>query len=243
MRDAPRTPHRSRPPRPVAGIEPARVGPVTPTGLAALRRSATLAHSLPQVALRLRADGRVLLDVCRPPGAPEGGRWIPPCAFRAAIGEAHARAGGGSRFGCLGLPCGVDPAVDVGVAGTTVLHPGGIVGCDVADQRVVAFATLLDEARTRALVGERLATAAQPLGGPRHLPDGARRVGIRHDPVTDVSLVYVVGVGCVPARVDVELATELASACGAEELVDALAAGHLAVGGTGPREADLGDAP
>jgi hypothetical protein len=200
---------------------------VTPTGLAALRRSATLAHSLPQVALRLRSGERTLLDVCRPPGAPEGGRWIPPCAFRAAIGEAHARSGSGARFGCLGLPCGVDPAVDVGVAGTTVLHPGGIVGCDVAEQRVVAFATLLDEARVRGLVDERVRATDLPPGGPRCLPAAVRRVGIRHDPLTDVSLVYVVGVADVPARLDVELATELAGACAVEELLDALRAGHL----------------
>jgi hypothetical protein len=211
---------------------------VTPTGLAALRRSATLAHSLPQVALRLRGDGRTLIDVCRPPGAPEGGRWIPPCAFRAAIGEAHARSGSGSRFGCLGLPCGVDPAVDVGVAGTTVLHPGGIIGCDVAEERVVVFATLLDEARTRALVHERVLASELPPDGPRCLPGGVRRVGIRHDPVTEVSLVYVVGVPGVPVGLDLEVATELASACAVEELLDALRTGHVE-----PRSDAPDDAP
>jgi hypothetical protein len=211
---------------------------VTPTGLAALRRSATLAHSLPQVALRLRGGGRTLLDVCRPHGAPPEGRWIPPCAFRAAIGEAHARSGSGARFGCLGLPCGVDPAVDVGVAGTTVLHPGGIVGCDVAEQRVVAFATLLVEARARALVDARL--GAIPPCGPRCLPGGVRRVGIRHDPVTEVSLVYVVGVAGVPVELDVDLATELASACAVEELLDAMRAGHLDASAAGPSDAAPG---
>src|SRR4051812_18753277 len=99
--------------------------------MAALRASATLVHVLPGVAIRLRArrgpDDAVLMDASRPPARVDGTRWMPPCAFRAAVGEAHRHAADGRRFGCLGLPWGIDPAVELGVVGSTVLHPGGIV--------------------------------------------------------------------------------------------------------------------
>src|SRR5262245_8903630 len=94
---------------------------ISARSLGALRVAATLAPTLPRVRARVRAGDRGLLDVRgwrdvrgraaeAPPGAP---RVLTPCAFRAAVADAHQRHRAGERFTFLHLGAGVEPAIDI----------------------------------------------------------------------------------------------------------------------------------
>jgi hypothetical protein len=115
---------------------------MTPLGLTVLRRTATLAHAVPGIRVRLRHDGMTLLEVLRPahPVVAPSGRWLTPCAFRVAIGRAVRAAHEGRTLAVLGLGPGVDPAVDIG-ATNGVLLPGGIACLPTNAGHELAFAT------------------------------------------------------------------------------------------------------
>ncbi len=139
-----------------------------------LRTTATLAHAMPGLAVRLRHGDRTLLTSCRPPAPAGEGEWLPPCAFRATVGAAldHVRAG--RTIGVLGLDPGVDPRVELGGCCGTTIHTGGIVAAVHGQRFVHAFATLLAPARVRAVM------ESSPNS---HL-------AVHYDEVTDVSLVF-----------------------------------------------------
>lgn len=115
---------------------------MTPLGLAVLRRTATLAHAVPGLRVRLRHDGRALLEVLRPahPVVAPSGRWLTPCAFRVAVGRAVRASQEGRTLAVLGLEAGVDPAVDV-CATSGALLPGGIAHLPTGAGRELAFVT------------------------------------------------------------------------------------------------------
>jgi len=112
-----------------------------------LRTTATLAHAIPGLAVRLRHGDRMLLTSCRPP-APEGeGEWLAPCAFRATVGAALQHVRAGRTIGVLGLEPGVDPGVELGGCSGTTIHAGGVVAAVHGRRFVHAFATLLAPAK------------------------------------------------------------------------------------------------
>jgi hypothetical protein len=115
---------------------------MTPLGLTVLRRTATLAHAVPGLRVRLRHDGSALLEVLRPahPVVAPSGRWLTPCAFRVAVGRAVRAQRDGRVLAVLGLPAGVDPAVDV-AATSGALLPGGIAQVPTGTGIEIAFAT------------------------------------------------------------------------------------------------------
>lgn len=151
---------------------------MTPVGLVALRRAATLVHTLPGLRVRLRDHGRTLLEVARPP-LPSGPS-IAPCAFRMAVARAHVQLQDGARLAFLGLDEGTAPAVDIGVRSGDAALPGGIyrVAVDAAD--VHAFATTLTPRHCRDLV--------RAVGGPPTAGD----IRLHHDAATEVTLVHTV---------------------------------------------------
>jgi hypothetical protein len=115
---------------------------MTPLGLTVLRRTATLAHAVPGIRVRLRHDGTALLEVLRPahPVVAPSGRWLTPCAFRVAVGRAVRAASEGRTLAVLGLDAGVDPAVDIGATSGALL-PGGIACLPTDAGTELAFAT------------------------------------------------------------------------------------------------------
>ncbi|HEV8299014.1 MAG TPA: hypothetical protein VGQ20_17025 [Acidimicrobiales bacterium] len=126
---------------------------MTPLGLTVMRRTATLLHATPGLRARLRWQGDTLLEVGRPePGEPEpAGRWLTPCAFRAAVGRAVRASHEGRTIAVLGLEPGNDPSLDLR-ARRGVLLPGGIVQLVSAGSLELAFATALDPASVERLI-------------------------------------------------------------------------------------------
>jgi hypothetical protein len=118
---------------------------VTPLGLTVLRRTATLAHGVPGLRVRLRHRGATLLEVLRPDdgGAAPAGRWVSPCTFRVAVGRAVRAARDGRTLVVLGLEPGEDPAVDVGAPRGRLLH-GGVALVPTPGGCELAFATTVD---------------------------------------------------------------------------------------------------
>ena len=114
---------------------------MTPLGLTVLRRTATLAHAVPGIRVRLRHDGTALLEVLRPahPVVALSGRWLTPSrsAWRWSPVRAHHD---GRTLAVLGLGAGVDPAVDVCAPNGTLL-PGGIAQLPTTFGTELAFAT------------------------------------------------------------------------------------------------------
>jgi hypothetical protein len=123
--------------------------------------------------VRIRHVERVVLEVARPPFPEEStSRWLPPCAFRAAVATAWRRhqAGEAQRF--ASLPLHTDPAIDVGVPPGGRTKAGGIYELPWDGGTLHAFATTVDPGLCRR-------TAA------------ATEVGYHTDPATDVSLFHV----------------------------------------------------
>ena len=146
---------------------------MTPLGLTVLRRTATLAHAVPGIRVRLRHDGTALLEVLRPahPVVAPSGRWLTPCAFRVAVGRAVRASRDGRTLAVLGLGAGIDPAVDV-CATSGALLPGGIAHIPTGTGSELAFATTV-RAETVAAMAQ-----ADDLD-----------VRCHPDPVTDAALV------------------------------------------------------
>ena len=145
--------------------------------MVALRMGATLAHALPTVRLRIRAEGRVVLDVHRPP-FPDGERAvpsIPPCGFRRAVAAAHQRRAAGEELSFLGLPAGCAPAIDVGLPPGDRALPGDLYRVALGDDWLHVFATALSVERCKLAAGD----------GP------VVRVGFHRDESTEIPLVHV----------------------------------------------------
>lgn len=157
---------------------------MTPLQLTPLRLAATLAHGLPGIRLRLRHQGHALLDVQRPPAAdPEA---ISPCAFRAAVAQAHRQLEEGVRLRFLGLPEGECAAIDVGVRPGDAAYPSGIYRIATGAVQVHAFATTLAPRACRSVLES---------------VDVVDEVRLHHDAATDVTLVHTLHERelCVPS--------------------------------------------
>jgi hypothetical protein len=144
---------------------------MTPLGLTVMRRAATLAHAVPGVRVRLRHDGRALLEVLRPahPVVAPPGRWITPCTFRQAVGRAVQAAREGRTLAVLGLEHGVDPAVDIGAPEGQLI--GGLVCVPTTSGSELAFAT------------------TAPPEAVEDMEHGVLDVRCHPDPVTEASLI------------------------------------------------------
>ena len=101
---------------------------ITADGMRALRVSATLAHAVPALRIRLRDEAGTRVEVAAPPpGAVRtvvpGAVCLTPCQYRMAVGRARGMHDGGQPVRLLDLQG--DPAVDVGVpAGGATLASG-----------------------------------------------------------------------------------------------------------------------
>jgi hypothetical protein len=182
---------------------------MTPLGLTVLRRTATLAHAVPGLRVRLRHDGSALLEVLRPahPVVAPSGRWLTPCAFRMAVGRAVRAAHDGRTLAVLGLDPGVDPAVDIGAV-TGRLLPGGIASVPTPSGTELAFATTV---------------TAEAVAAMAHAED--LDVRCHPDPVTESALV-VHATPAAPGTPDfaevLAHAQALLARCAVRELVDDL---------------------
>lgn len=154
---------------------------MTPRGLVALRRAATLATSLPGVRLRLRVGRHVLVQVGGATGdAPIS---LSSCCFRRAVADAHRRAQLGETASIFGLSPDEDPAVDVGLTSGGCADPDGLYRVGALDVDVHAFATTLTPAACRAVMTD----AASPVGSHPSFP---APIGLHRDVGTDITLVH-----------------------------------------------------
>lgn len=183
---------------------------MTPEGMAALRRAATLVHGLPGLRVRLRDGHRTLLEVARPPLP--AGPVIGPCAFRAAVARAHEQLKGGARLTLMGLPEHVAPAVDVGVRRGDAALPGGIYRIAVGNAEVHAFATTLAPRGCRDLLDRHGGHVAG-------LP-----VRLHHDAATEVTVVHTVGERSTRDPAHLEQLEALLAGFVADEIVHEVAA-------------------
>lgn len=141
-----------------------------------MRLAATVAHALPGVRLRLRDGERTLVEVARSPVPAE--QVISPCAFRNAVSRAHCQLGAGHRLRFLGLDEGVAPAIDIAVASSDRIQPGGLYRVAVGGAQIHAFATTLSARSCRAILAV------------DQLRDGGLTLHL--DPATDVTIVHVI---------------------------------------------------
>lgn len=179
---------------------------LTDRGLGDLRAAATLIHSVPGLQAQILGDGILVAEVRRGGGGEttlgdsDGGLLacgskeshpaydsgssavvLSPCAFRAAVGQAtqHHREGRPLRF--LHLDDGTDPTVEIST-GTGALRPGGLVSAQLDDCRIWAFATSLAPGVAHEL-GRSLVDDVGDL-------DDLLTLGLRPDPVTEISLAF-----------------------------------------------------
>jgi hypothetical protein len=179
---------------------------MTPLGLTVLRRTATLVHAVPGLRVRLRHDGKALLEVLRPahPVVAPSGRWVTPCGFRTAVARALQAYRDGRTLAVLGLDAGVDPAVDVGAPNGRLL-PGGVAIVPTVDGCEMAFATTI---------------APDVVAGLDH---GGLDVRCHPDPLTEACLIVHAGhhaPGSAAAAVELLRLQALVAQCAVQELVD-----------------------
>ncbi|MGH8975888.1 MAG: hypothetical protein ACRD0C_22100 [Acidimicrobiia bacterium] len=125
-----------------------------------LRMAATLALAVPSLALRISSPmrstglpGRPLVEVSWVPRrTPAGVQHLPPCMFRRCMGCAHHRRLAGEPVTLLGLPDGVDPAVEVLVSPGDRRLPSGIYQVQVEGAWRVVLPTLVPPARCTELL-------------------------------------------------------------------------------------------
>ncbi|HEX7095030.1 MAG TPA: hypothetical protein VF183_04055 [Acidimicrobiales bacterium] len=186
---------------------------MTPLGLTAMRRTATLLHAVPGLRARIVHEGRPLLEVLRPehPGDAPVGRWLTPCAFRAAVARAVLAMRDGRTLAVLGLPPGVDPSVELGARNGQLL-PGGIAEIATTAGYELGFVTTLRMAEVEAITGATSGRAA---------PTDAGQVRLHADPLTDAVLVVHTTpcVSPVSRSAALEQTQRLLARCAVAELV------------------------
>ena len=121
-----------------------------------LRMAATLALAVPSLGLRIASPmspsgvpGRPLIEVSwLPRRTPDGVKHVPPCMFRRCVGCALHRRQDGEPVTFLGLPEGMDPAVEILVAPGDRRLPSGIYQVQVDGAWRVVFASLVPPDRS-----------------------------------------------------------------------------------------------
>ena len=104
--------------------------PISDQVLDRLRITAAMVVAIPQLAVQVRTDDTICLEVSRAPASDAPHRVLPPCAFHRAVARAVEMRRSGERIGMRGVPTGVEPTIDWGVAPGARLRPGGIVRID-----------------------------------------------------------------------------------------------------------------
>jgi hypothetical protein len=144
-----------------------------------LRMAATLALSVPSVAVRITAPTGPAVEVSWMRRAlPSGVPHMAPCAFRRCIGCAHHRRAAGEPVTLWGLAPDVVPAVEVLIAPGDRKLPSGIYQVRVDGGWRVVFPTLL-----------RPSVCAEALAGPETLAGDWPELAFHADPLTGVTLV------------------------------------------------------
>ena len=160
---------------------------ITADGMRALRVSATLAHAVPALRIRLRDEAGTRVEVAAPPpGAVRtvvpGAVCLTPCQYRMAVGRARGMHDGGQPVRLLDLQG--DRAVDVGVPAGGATLASGIHRVPFGGRHLYVSATTLGpQAIHRAVAGDGpdddLEALAEVWG-----------VGLRFDCATDVTVVW-----------------------------------------------------
>jgi hypothetical protein len=195
-------------------------------GMIALRTGATLAYALPSVRLRIRCAERVVVEVRRPPfsdRSPDHPPVVASCAFRRAVASAHERWTAGERLSFLGLPPGLTPTIEVGLAVGERCLPGDLYRVRMGVDWLHLFATTMPVDRCKGAAGNGVQV------GPTEARDarpGRVRVGFHRDAATDVTLVHVASPAGEPraAAKAVDALQGVLGRCLAAELVDGLPA-------------------
>lgn len=107
--------------------------PISDQALDRLRITSAMVVAIPQLAVQVRVEDAICLEVRRTPAPGVAHRVVPPCGFHRAVASAVAMRRSGERIGMRGVPAGVEPAIDWGVTPCARLLPGGIVRVDGAD--------------------------------------------------------------------------------------------------------------
>lgn len=162
---------------------------ITADGMRALRLSATLAHAVPALRVRLRHGGRAHVEVAAGHGSPSaptaaegpGVLRLSPCQYRTAVAKGWAMQGRGRPIRLLDLPG--DPAVDLGVPPGGATLASGIHRVPFGGRHLFVSATTLGVDAVQAAVGE------DPDDDLEALAD-LWEVGLRADPATDVTVVW-----------------------------------------------------
>ena len=158
---------------------------LTDRSLGALRAAATLTHCLPGLRARIRVADQLRVEVGRasPAGPIDGSVMaLTPCAFRNAVGQAMQHQREGRRMSILGLPDGWEPEIELTAPDPYGARAGGMFGVAIDGVQIWAFATSL------------VPGLAHDLGRPivdevGDLVD-LSTLGIRPDPVTEISLAF-----------------------------------------------------
>lgn len=177
--------------------------------MAAMRIAATLAHSLPNLRVRIRHDRDSLLEVAHP--ATATGPAMGACMFRRAVACAYEQSKGGVQLAFMGLRAGEEPAIDIGVPPGDAALPGGVYRVTVGDQTVHGFATTLSARHCREVL--------------EALPDSGHVVRLHHDVATEVTFVHTVTANADAPADAAHLAPAL-EALLADEVVRELVAGR-----------------
>ena len=147
-------------------------GPLSDQTLDRLRLSAAMSAAIPELAVKVRVGETTCLEVGWTPTPGVSHRLLPPCAFHRAVAGAVRMRRAGERIAMRGVPAGIEPAIDWGVAPGARILSGGIVRVD-------------DDAGW-------LHTAAV-LGDEHHIADAltsAPDLAARRDEVLDVTIVH-----------------------------------------------------
>lgn len=173
---------------------------MTPLGLLAMRKAAALAFAVPGMELDLIHHGQVVARVdrrCDGRNLALNTTLLSPCAFRAAVGQAHVHANSGGTAVFIGLGIDADPTLEYHMPFTGAARPLGLVVSRVGEIVVHVFATQRPVEVVR--------TALSSIAIHPALPDEAA-VNASWDPVAAVTLVYSeVRIGSFPtARAYIE---------------------------------------
>jgi hypothetical protein len=173
--------------------------PISDRTLDALRTTAAILASVPDVSARVRTTRGVVVEVRWPPFPELGHSAMAVCTFRRAVAKATQLRREGKVIAMLGLGGSEQPKIDIGssVAGTVM--PGGILRVECEDSwRHVVAAPVTEAVAVHALEGL----------------DSCADVIMRYDAELDVTVLQLL----TPAG------NTAASAVAADGLIDAVAA-------------------
>ena len=167
--------------------------------LSSLRCAAAVGHAVPGVRLRVQGGGRTLIEVSHRPRPDEGRGTGPcpiehlpaddqphpltmgPCAFRAAVVEAHRQRQIGRRLQFMGLDTELDPSVSYGVR-PSIDHvlTGGMLRLLYEDRWLHLLALTGDADEIDALFVEPIDAFGFEVG-----------IAVHHDPELEVAILHV----------------------------------------------------